>query len=79
MAKEGEPTGLLQRLPGLAELKARVRAQLASLRPDHVRHMNPSPYKVRKPLLCCLVVLLSCVVSHACSLHPPHTPRPLNA
>lgn len=48
---EGKASGVAQaglqvRLPSLRELKARVKAQLTALRPDHVRHVNPSPYKV---------------------------------
>lgn len=38
--------GICINLPSLHELKAYVQAQLGMLREDHLRHMNPTPYKV---------------------------------
>lgn len=39
-------TGVVVTLPELPDLKEFVSAQLALLREDHLRHMNPTPYKV---------------------------------
>lgn len=36
-----------ERLPSLEELKQQCSEQLAAMRGDHVRSLNPTPYKVR--------------------------------
>ena len=35
-----------ERLPSIEELKQRCSEQLAAMRGDHVRSLNPTPYKV---------------------------------
>lgn len=36
-----------QQVPTLEEVKARVQESLSALRQDHLRHLNPTPYKVK--------------------------------
>eukprot|EP00297_Palpitomonas_bilix_P024102 CAMPEP_0113890012 /NCGR_PEP_ID=MMETSP0780_2-20120614/13869_1 /TAXON_ID=652834 /ORGANISM="Palpitomonas bilix" /LENGTH=520 /DNA_ID=CAMNT_0000879281 /DNA_START=113 /DNA_END=1675 /DNA_ORIENTATION=- /assembly_acc=CAM_ASM_000599 len=36
----------IDRLPTLDEIKERAKSQMNSLRRDHLRHLNPTPYKV---------------------------------
>jgi hypothetical protein len=38
-------------LPPLKEIRERCINQLEQMRPDHMRKLNPTPYKVRKLLL----------------------------
>ena len=35
-----------QKLPTLLEMKERINSSIASLRDDHLRSLNPTPYKV---------------------------------
>eukprot|EP00053_Salpingoeca_punica_P025322 m.16827 g.16827 ORF g.16827 m.16827 type:complete len:627 (-) comp7729_c1_seq1:119-1999(-) len=37
---------ITQRLPSLTELRSMVMTRLAAMRKDHLRHLNPTPYKV---------------------------------
>lgn len=38
----------LEPLPPLKEIRERCINQLEQMRPDHMRKLNPTPYKVRK-------------------------------
>lgn len=46
MEEDPPKAGICYKMPGIKELKAYVHAQLNLLREDHMRGMNPTPYKV---------------------------------
>lgn len=43
---DGEAGGRVRELDSIEEVRDRVIRQLSTLRPDHVRPLNPTPYKV---------------------------------
>jgi nicotinate phosphoribosyltransferase len=43
---DGEAGGRVHSLDGIEDIRNRVSTQLAALRPDHLRSLNPTPYKV---------------------------------
>jgi nicotinate phosphoribosyltransferase len=41
-----ESEGIVHKVPNLKETRDFVKDQLKAMRPDHIRNLNPTPYKV---------------------------------
>ena len=53
-------------LSSLEEARTRCRAQLDAMRPDHLRGLNPTPYKVVIHIYVCVCVCVMCVPFSVC-------------